>query len=374
MLTIGTTLLTSAMCALAGSAGAVPYDPPPKCGVRERPVDVVICLDTSGSMTGLIDSARAKLWEIVNEVARSRPAPRLRVGLLTYGTPCGSTAGQGWIKWQSALTTDLDSVYSRLMALSTSGGDEYVGWVLQEAVTKMDWSCEPNAVRMIFVAGNESADQAVQQFNFRNVASSARFRGITVNAIYAGHRDQGIRELWDQVAEFGGGTYGAIDMNRGTIQIATPYDKILIELNAQLNATYIPYGADGRVGQANQQAQDGAAAAFGDQTAASRFAAKATGVYRNERWDLVDADRDESFDLASVAPAALPAEMQSMTVEARKAHVHAARAKRDEVQRRIQEVSGEREQFLHKERARQAGEPDALDDAMRVAIRRQLAN
>jgi hypothetical protein len=48
-------------------------------------IDLVICLDTSGSMSGLIDTAKEKLWAIVNEMDRAEPTPVLRVGLLTYG-------------------------------------------------------------------------------------------------------------------------------------------------------------------------------------------------------------------------------------------------------------------------------------------------
>jgi hypothetical protein len=41
----------------------------------QRRVDLCICLDTSNSMDGLIDSAKAKLWAIVNELATARPRP-----------------------------------------------------------------------------------------------------------------------------------------------------------------------------------------------------------------------------------------------------------------------------------------------------------
>ena len=78
-----------------------------------RPIDLVICLDTSGSMTALIDSARAKLWDVVNELARATPIPHLRVGLLTYGSPGLSTLAAGWVVRQTDLTDDLDAVCRR---------------------------------------------------------------------------------------------------------------------------------------------------------------------------------------------------------------------------------------------------------------------
>ena len=50
-----------------------------------RPVDVVICLDVSNSMDGLIASAKIKLWDIVNDLAKVKPTPDLRVALYSYG-------------------------------------------------------------------------------------------------------------------------------------------------------------------------------------------------------------------------------------------------------------------------------------------------
>ena len=54
--------------------------PPPA-----KTVDLVIALDVSGSMDGLIDSARQRLWDVVNELGRAQPQPQLRVALVTYG-------------------------------------------------------------------------------------------------------------------------------------------------------------------------------------------------------------------------------------------------------------------------------------------------
>src|SRR5262245_55902717 len=64
--------------------------------VAERPVDVVIALDTSNSMDNLIDAARRKLWDIVNELAKAKPTPKLRVALISYGNTDYS-AEKGWV-------------------------------------------------------------------------------------------------------------------------------------------------------------------------------------------------------------------------------------------------------------------------------------
>src|SRR3954452_15936111 len=89
---------------------------------EEKPhIDVVFCVDCSGSMGPVIEAAKQKVWSIVNEVARARPSPVLRIGLLGYGN-----ADATYRRFD--LTDDLDEVYKNLMTFKDEGwGDEYVG-------------------------------------------------------------------------------------------------------------------------------------------------------------------------------------------------------------------------------------------------------
>lgn len=347
--------------------------PDPIVGPRRcRPVDVVICLDTSGSMTALIDSARGKLWDIVNTLAQEEPNAVLRVGLLTYGTPGRSDAARGWVARQTGLTSDLDTVYAKMMALTTNGGDEFVGWVLNDALRTMNWSNHPEASKLVFVAGNESADQAAHAFNFRRVAQEARGQGIVINSIYGGGYQQGIAELWDQVALHGGGYFSAIDMQAGTRQITTPHDKLLIELNAEINATYVPFGSAGARGKANQVQQDANASRMGQQSISSRAATKSTRLYSNAKWDLIDASEEADFDLSKVKLADLPAPMQTMTEVEQRKYLEKKKVTRASVQRRIQEVNEKREDHIRSKRAKSGNTAQTLDDAMKEAIRKQV--
>ncbi len=343
-----------------------------RCCHCRRPVDLVICLDTSSSMTQLIDSARSRLWDIVNELATIKPTPVLRVGLLTYGTPRNSTAKNGWVVRQLDLTSDLDEVYAKMMAMKTTGGDEFVGGVLNDAVQKMSWSSDPRAMRVIFVAGNESADQARSSYDFRYVAEAAQAKRIVINSIYAGNQQQGRNEMWHEVARYGRGSYSAIDMAQGTIQISTPYDLRLSELNSRLNETYVAYGQRGQASRDNQLRQDANAAQVGAEALASRAAAKSTGLYMNSVWDLVDASKEEEFDLEEIAPKDLPEPMQAMAPEEQVAYLRKMSADRDEVQKQIQQVNTERMQFLEEKRKEtQKGTQQGLGDAMLAAIRQQ---
>lgn len=349
---------------LAPSAPCCKPDPAP----QRVPVDLVICLDTSGSMTGLIDSARARLWDIVNEFSKARPLPQLRVALLTYGSPNLATPAQGYVVRQCDLTGDLDTIYSKMMAMRTNGGDEYVGWVLNDAVHTLSWSPDPRALRLIYVAGNESADQAAAQFNFRSVAKLAREKDIVINAIYAGDRNQGIGEMWESVAQHGGGSYAAIDMNEATYQIPTPHDDTLSRLNIELNATYVPYGAAGDEGRRNQHDQDKNAAVTGEQSVGARIAAKATALYNNSMWDLVDAAAETDFRIDAVKKEELPENMQAMTPAEQEAYIAGMSRARGAVQEKIKEVSAQREAFIRAQRERQKGDQSGLDDALLESI------
>ncbi len=142
---------------------------------------------------------------VVNELAKLKPTPDLRVGLLSYGTEQAAER-EGWIVQRLDLTEDLDSVYSKMMSLEIGGDTEYVGRVLDKAIDGMSWSRNRDALRVIFVAGSESADQGVESHDFRVAARAARNRGIIVNAFYAGNREEGVVEHWPEMAR-GGALY-----------------------------------------------------------------------------------------------------------------------------------------------------------------------
>ena len=339
-------------------------------GDETRAVDVVIILDTSGSMTELLDSTRARVWDVVNELSRLKPTPELRVGLLSFGTD-KATEEKGWIILHLDLTAELDTVYAELMSLTIGGDTEYVGRVLNEAIDEMSWSYDWNALRIVFLAGNEAADQGMESHDFRVATRAARDRGIIVNALYAGNREQGIVERWDEIARGAEGNFSAIDPATGTIQIATPQDEWLLELNARLNTTYVPYGERGSDGLANQIAQDSNASRLGVQSCSSRIVAKGGALYTNASWDLVDRSLEDTFDWDAMRDDDLPEEMQSMTHEQRVAYVEGKRAERERIQQEIQEASDAREAFIQAALAARNGGAGGLGSAMREAIREQ---
>src|SRR4029078_7517239 len=125
---------------------------------------------------------------------------------------------------------------------------------------------------------------------------------------------------------------------------AAPQDKQLAELSAKLNATYVPYGKDGKTGAANQAAQDANAGGLGGAAlSAERAITKATSVYRNSTWDLVDAVNGKKVNLADLKPEDLPEEMRKMDLKAKEDYLAAKTKERQDIQSQIKSLSDDRD-------------------------------
>ena len=360
-------VLVAGFVAFAKTAGPAEKPAP----AEQRHVDVVICLDTSNSMDGLIESAKQKLWAVVNELATAKPKPILRVGLYHYGNSRLSPTN-GWVQQLCPLTRDLDEVYSKLFALRTRGGTEYVARVVRAATGELDWNTDRRTLRMIFVAGNEPATQDEKTYKLRDICKAAATKGIIVNTIFCGNEAEGRRTGWADAAVWADGKYAAIDQNRGTVVISTPYDKELAELSASLNKTYIPYGARGKAGAAKQKAQDANAGKLNAAAEAQRSVTKATELYNNSGWDLVDAVANGKVDLAKVKDADLPEHMRKMHVEERGKYVDQMLARRKKVQAEIKDLGAKREKHVKAEMAkRNLSDEASLDRALRETVRQQ---
>ena len=357
----------------APAPAPAPTTPTPAgSGASTRDVDLVVCLDTSGSMEGLIDAARKKLWDVCALLAQARPTPRLRVALLQYG--CDAASESGHVVRVSDLTTDLDGVYERLVALRASGGDERVGRVLHEALRGLSWSPSRDAVRVILVAGNESADQDPEH-PFRQLAGQALQRNAVVHAIHCARGGEPLDEVqgWRDLARCGGGEFGQITLDQASIQIETPYDAELVRLNTALNHTYVPYGRGGVEGQRRQEAQDRNASRWGGLSSlAGRATCKAESVYTNAGWDLVDAEQQPDFEWSQLDPADLPESLRGLPVPVARAKLAEVRARRRAIQAQVKALSALRQKAIEEALAARRGEAArTLDQALLAAIKKQ---
>lgn len=339
---------------------------------EEKPlIQMTILLDTSGSMSGLIDQARAELWAIVNEFIFARKdgnAPEFQVALFEYGKS-SIPQDKGYIRMIVPFTTDLDKVSEELFALKTNGGDEYCGWVIKEAANLLQWSNSPDDLKVIFIAGNEPFTQG--PVDYRQACQAAISKGIVVNTIHCGSEKEGMDDKWKDGALLADGRYLNIDHNRKTIHIEAPQDKEIAELGKKLNDTYIAYGTKGDLSRQRQVEQDNNAAIVSKEAMLQRAVAKSSLYYKNEAWDLVDACKHNKVKVEDIKTEELPENMQKMTIEERKVYIETKAKERTEIQQKIQQLYEQRKKYVAEEMKKLQKDTDTLGSAIIQAVNEQ---
>lgn len=346
-------------------------------------VQIALLLDTSGSMSGLINQARTYLWKIVNDMTLARQngkLPDIRIALYEYGND-GLSSKDAWIRQVLPFTDDLDKVSEELFKLKTNGGTECCGAVIDRAVKELKWNTEdPNALKLVFIAGNEPFNQG--SVPYAESIARGLAKGITVNTIHCGSAGDRDTALWKDGAKKGDGSFLNIDHNATPPDPETPYDGELAKLSSSLNGTYLAYGS--REVQAErlskQESQDSLARELSSTAYAGRVKAKANkAAYRNTSWDLVDFyDRNGVQALRDLGTAGqLPKELEGKTAEEVEAIVKKKAEERGALQKKVKELDAQRSEWLTKWKAQQSvskdGKPNTLDDAIIQAVRKQAS-
>jgi hypothetical protein len=336
---------------------------------NENLIQIAVLLDTSNSMDGLINQAKAQLWKMVNEFALARKngkVPQLQIALYEYGNN-NIPQQDGYIRQVAGLTGDLDRISDELFRLTTNGGDEYCGEVIAKAVKELNWSNQKDILKIIFIAGNEPFTQGSQ--DFRKACKEAIAKGIIVNTIFCGSRAEGISSNWKEGADLADGMYSNIDQNEQIAYIAAPQDDEINRLGQELNQTYVAFGAKGKEAKELQARQDSNAQSVAPAVMAERSLAKASAQYSNSVWDLVDASAQDPALLEKLGKEQLPLEMQKMNKEEQKKYIVQKAQERKELQARINKLNTERQKYVLEQQKKNAGK--SLNQAMLDAIREQ---
>ncbi|NNC90326.1 MAG: VWA domain-containing protein [Akkermansiaceae bacterium] len=358
--------------AMAHKPHAAPEPAPAK---GQAKVQLAILLDTSGSMSGLIEQTKTQLWQIVNtfiDAKQNGKVPFVEVALYEYGND-GLNAENHWIRRIQPLSRDLDMISKDLFALRTNGGSEFCGAVIERAIGDLKWDPSPNVYKAIFVAGNEPFTQG--PIDPQSACRAAIAKGVIVNTIHCGTESAGVSGGWKSGAVLADGKFLIIDHNKAVVHIEAPQDAEIVKLNEELNKTYIPIGTVGAQRWLEQDVQDANAEARKESGAqVQRIRAKASMNYCNASWDLCDAVAAKDFDWAKVKKEDLPKEMQGMSLEERKAHVAKRQAARTALQEKIQDLSKKRDAYVATElKKRGEADEDTLDKVVVATVKEQAA-
>ncbi|QEH36918.1 hypothetical protein OJF2_55030 [Aquisphaera giovannonii] len=349
-------------------------------------IELVFVIDTTGSMAGLIEGAKEKVWGIVNDVMKAPSRPEVRMGLVAY-----RDRGDAYVTQVTPITRDLDRVYNTLMGFRAEGGGdgpENVRRALADGVHKAGWSPRSaNTAQILFLVGDAPPhDDYADEPDTVASASEAVKAGILVNTIQCG-REAGTSEVWQRISRAGEGRYFAIAQDGGVAAIATPYDEELSRLGSRSGGTYMAYGGmmggmggmratefrkDRAAAQRHLEADFAARAPKSAQ--ADRALNKAINAAAYDESDLVQAVESGKVKLDAVKAEDLPDDLQKLSPEDRKKVVEKKIEERKAIREKILELSKKRDAFIQQEREKQAArKPAGFDEAVSAALKEQIA-
>jgi len=342
---------------------------------NEKPkVEVVFVLDTTGSMGGLIQAAKEKIWSIASTMAQAQPAPEIRIGLVAY-----RDRGDDYVTQSVDLSGDLDSMYARLMDFRAAGGGdgpESVNQALHEAVHNISWSQDQSAYKVVFLVGDAPPHMDYQDdVKYPQTLAAAARKGIVVNAIQCGD-DGSTTPSWQHIAQLGNGDYFAVEQTGGAVAISTPFDEKLAELSAKLDDTRLYYGNEAKKKEQRRKLDAAdklhAASSVASRARRATFNASASGE-RNflGEGELVDDVASGRVELDSIDRAMLPAPMQAMAPEEQQALIEETAQRRDELQQEIRQLAEQRSTYLKEKVEEAGGAGDSLDLKIFGAVREQ---
>jgi uncharacterized protein YegL len=383
---ISTALLTFALGLGMASALARTYMPDPheptvkEPANTEKTLEMVFVLDTTGSMGGLIDGAKQRIWGIVNEVMQTPAKPNVRVGLVAY-----RDHGDAYVTQVLPLTNDLDKVYTTLMEYRADGGGdgpEDVRRALSDGVRKAGWSKpQANTAQIVFLVGDAPPhDDYVQEPDTLDTTAEAIKVGMVVNTIQCG-ADATTQQVWQQIARRGEGQYFAIAQDGGVETVATPYDSRLSELGTKLGSTYLAYG--GGAGEDGRRYREEATAR--QVKTESAVAGAAPSVAQADRavnkalnrdayvGDLLQSIENGSVKLDDVKSEDLPADLQKLSADERKKEIDRRLSERQKLRDEIVSLKKQRDDYIATERKKQTGSQTGFDAAVASALKEQMA-
>jgi Mg-chelatase subunit ChlD len=359
-------VLSAAVAAVVGFAAPVRADDKPAS--KKPKVEVVFCLDTTGSMGGLIEGAKAKIWSICNQIASGKPTPDLKVGLVAF-----RDRGDEYITKVFDLSDDLDAIHGHLKTFKAAGGGdipESVNQALDDSVNKIKWSTDNSTLRIIFLVGDAPPHMDYpDDVKYPVTCKKAAERGIIINTIQCG-TDPDCTKFWKDICVKAEGSFVQIPQDGGVkTVVATPFDKRLSEINGALATSTLVYGRAEE--QARGLAKNKDAAKLDAPAAAERVAFQAKNA-QVASYDLLDSIKQGRVKLEDLKKEELPKELQDMNPEERKEHLKKLDEKREALRKEALGLDKQRSDFIAKKQAEDAAKgKNSFDNEVLDVLRNQ---
>jgi len=344
----------------------------------EKPVvEVVFALDTTGSMGGLIDAAKEKIWSIANTLSKGEPAPDIRMGLIGF-----RDKGDSYVTIRTDLTDNLDAVYAELMDFTAEGGGdtpEDVNRALNESILKISWSPGNHVYRVVFLVGDAPPQMGYRhEPKYPDICRTARSKDIHINTIQCGNMQETVR-FFQEIAEMGNGSYFRVAQDGNAVMYNTPFDSELANLSLELDRTRVYYGD-----QTVQKEMHDREVVSGDVIRKSKPSAMAkravynAGVAGSKNFggdkEIISLLQQESLSMKDVDSEMLPPLLQKMSRSEQELYLNENLETRKVIQKKINAVSVKRQGWIKNKLSNDTGlETDTFDYKVYQCIKHQAA-
>ncbi len=337
-------------------------------------IEVAFVLDTTGSMGGLIDGAKRKVWAIADEIRKVHPNAEIKIGLVAY-----RDRGDAYVTDKTELTSDISAVYGKLLMFQAQGGGdgpESVNEALAVAVNGLAWTRSDDTRRLIFLVGDAPPHMDyVQDVPFTDTLKIAEAQGIIVDALQCGAAKD--TELaWKTIAQLGHGRYVRIPQEGGVVQISTPYDDQIIQLQLKLHRTIVPYGSLKQQSEVRDKTAKAAAAPASAASDMASYSVRAGAAAERRvvtgEGDLVADAIAKKVDAGTVKREELPEEYRALSADQLKATIEAKSAERQALQSELGALVAKRDAKIAEEKLKAPAGKDGFDRVVEELVREQV--
>jgi hypothetical protein len=363
--------------ALVSALAALPFSATFSAALARPAVEVAFVLDTTGSMGGLIEGAKRKIWSIATAIVDSNPDAEIRMGLVAY-----RDIGDDYVTKTFDLSTDIQDLYANLLELKARGGGDWpesVNEALDVAVNRLHWTPADDTRRIVFLVGDAPPHMDyAQDTKYPTTLAVAKQKDIIVNAVLAGSaRDT--ERVWRDIARAGNGRFIAIPQDGGQVVIIeTPYDDDIIILQKEINGTVIPYGSHELQRHTEDKTQQLSRAAASAPSQASEMAsylnkrAKVSSEAVTGEGDLVSDVAAGRTKIGTVKDEELPAKLRALTQEQRIRELDNQMKQRKALNEKLAALVASRDKYVAEQRDKSPPKASSFDRVVEDTLKAQI--
>lgn len=342
----------------------------------ESKIQVVFALDCTGSMGGLIQAAKDKIWSIATSMSQTQSAVDISFGFVFY-----RDRGDQFVTKHIQLTSDMDMVYRELMDMQARGGGdtpESVNQALFESIQDFNWGTSKSVYKVVFLVGDAPPHQDyANDVKYPETCHQAIKKDIIINTIQCGNMRE-TTPIWKDIAQRGGGEYLQLGQTGNEVVIRCPHDTEISRLMAEIDGTRIYYGTFEMRVKSEEKVK--ASEKIKGQASADVQAKRAEFNYSNVNNkasylgsnELISDLLAGKVTLEDVPAEQLPENMKTMTVQQRKDYVETMITKRKEAEAKLVIQLKERSVYVEME-TEMLGE-DAVNASFSGQVHKVLVN